>query len=120
VEHLGITDSVFKLGADSLQTVRVISRIASALGVELPLNAVFDAPTVEQLSALIDALHSRNGLDGSDMTVATHELRERIGTMSDADVLSRIATLERELLTDVHGATNVADIAQRGSALLLT
>ena len=46
VERPGTHDNFFALGGHSLMAAQVIARVRQALGVELPLRAMFDAPTI--------------------------------------------------------------------------
>jgi amino acid adenylation domain-containing protein len=55
IARVGIHDSFFELGGHSLTATQVNSRILRSFGIELPLQDLFDGPTVAELSARIDA-----------------------------------------------------------------
>ncbi|WP_157561333.1 amino acid adenylation domain-containing protein, partial [Mycobacterium sp. E802] len=53
LERVGIDDSFFDLGGDSLSATRVINAINSSLDADLAVRAVFEAPSVGQLAARV-------------------------------------------------------------------
>jgi amino acid adenylation domain-containing protein len=54
IEGIGVFDNFFDLGGHSLLAGQIMSRVANAFGVSLPIRAVFEAPTIEALAKRID------------------------------------------------------------------
>ncbi|MGO4443554.1 amino acid adenylation domain-containing protein [Mycobacterium sp. 2YAF39] len=54
VERVGVDDSFFDLGGDSISAMRVIAAINTGLDADVAVHAIFEAPTVSTLSRHVD------------------------------------------------------------------
>lgn len=57
----GVDDDFFLMGGESIDAMLIASRVGPAVGLEISMNELFDAPTVAELDQLLDRLSSSGG-----------------------------------------------------------
>lgn len=97
VVRVGRNDNFFDIGGHSLLAMQVIVRIQAMLSIKMAMRALFDYPTVKQLSAQVDDLRQarlRNAIStgGSDL----EELLERVASLPDTAVQELVRDLKTE------------------------
>ena len=99
VPSVGVHDNFFALGGHSLLVTRLISRIRSALGADISIVSLFDAPTVAQVASMVD--------DGTRPSRPPLRRRERTGLVEASQVQRRLWFLNQ--LQDGSGLYNVVE-----------
>lgn len=65
VDAIGMNDDYFELGGDSLRAAQVVDRMRELFGLDLPINILFEAPTIAGLASLIDSMGPTAVEDGT-------------------------------------------------------
>ena len=71
VERVGVDDSFFDLGGDSLSAMRVIAAVNTGLDADLAVRALFEAPTVARLAPRVGEGSGRRAV-GADRAARGH------------------------------------------------
>ena len=62
LETVGVRDNYFDLGGTSLLAVDLFARVENLFGITLPLTTLVEAPTIAELTRLMEGNHARDSL----------------------------------------------------------
>ena len=108
VEQVGIHDNFFDLGGHSLLALQLINRILATFGVDIPLQTLFEAATIDSLSEHVDRILSVDETLGSRPTAGPTRLtdseRKLVQIWEDLFDVRPIGT--KESFLDLQGDTD--------------
>ncbi|HEY0604611.1 MAG TPA: amino acid adenylation domain-containing protein, partial [Herpetosiphonaceae bacterium] len=120
---VGRDDEFFALGGHSLLATQLVARVRATLGVELPLRAVFETPTLAGLAAQIDALREADPMMvtplvpvNRDQALPLSFAQQRLWFLDQLTPQS--AAYNVPLALRLHGALDVAAVQHSLDALV--
>lgn len=85
---VGIDDNFFDLGGDSLAASRVISKVIQTFQLKLPVTALFYAPTVAQMAAIVEQHQTKRGSEAE-----VEQMLHKIEAMAEDEVQWRVVEI---------------------------
>lgn len=123
VEHVGIDDGFFALGAHSLLAMRLIARLRQEANLDLSLAKLFEYPTPELLAPHLQTIASNNEIELrpemghiNHNTIALSYGQSRLWTLDRVDGAS--ATYNIAVAIDLKGHLDVPALSQALLALI--
>ncbi|HSK77095.1 MAG TPA: beta-ketoacyl synthase N-terminal-like domain-containing protein [Thermoanaerobaculia bacterium] len=89
IEAIGVEDNFLELGGHSLLAIQMMTQVRTLFGVELPVTALFEAPTIAELAAVI----AREQAGGEEDPEELEKLLASIEGLSPEEALAKMAEL---------------------------
>jgi acyl-coenzyme A synthetase/AMP-(fatty) acid ligase/acyl carrier protein len=89
VPKVGLHDNFFDLGGHSLAASQVISRVIQTFQIELPVKALFDAPTVADMALIVEQNHTNRA---SQAELA--RMLSEVEAMTDLEAQQHLAPID--------------------------
>jgi non-ribosomal peptide synthetase component F len=86
LDQVGVHDNFFDLGGHSLAATRVVSQVMEQFQLEIPLQALFQSPTVAEMASVI-VEHQYKRLDKKELENILNELE----SLSDEEAKRRVS-----------------------------
>ncbi|HUK40862.1 MAG TPA: amino acid adenylation domain-containing protein [Candidatus Acidoferrales bacterium] len=125
IDQVGIHDNFFDLGGNSLVATRILSQVIRTFQLELPIKALFDAPTVAGMAMLIEQDQTKPPSDEvrrrlvNEIEAMTEAEAQRSQSGADEGVTVKHHSLIRGKTTLLDATANAEnDIARRRAAVL--
>jgi NAD(P)-dependent dehydrogenase (short-subunit alcohol dehydrogenase family)/acyl carrier protein len=90
IEGVGVDDSFFKLGGDSLMAIQIGTRLRDVLNVDLPINELFQEATVAGVARAVARARSEGRATGEELA----DTLSMVESMTDEEVRLMLAELE--------------------------
>jgi amino acid adenylation domain-containing protein len=91
VDKIGVHDNFFDLGGHSLSATRIITRVIQTFQLELPMKALFDAPTVAEMTVIIEQHQQKQA---NDLELA--QMLSEVEAMSDSEARQQLTPTDGE------------------------
>jgi acyl-coenzyme A synthetase/AMP-(fatty) acid ligase/acyl carrier protein len=88
---IGMDDNFFDLGGHSLAATRIITRVIQTYQLELPLKALFDAPTVAEMAVIIEQHQHKQATD-----VELARMLAEVEALSDSEAQQQLTPTDGE------------------------
>jgi acyl carrier protein len=75
VERVSVTENFFELGGHSLLATQAVSRVRKELGIDLPVRALFESPTIAQLAKLVEQAQEKSDIEKTEILPVFRETR---------------------------------------------